>query len=475
MVDLRGWLKQVQEIGELKTVCKANPLLEIGTLTEINNYQRGPALLFKDIQGYSSSYQLISSALVTSSRLGITLGLNQTNSPKNLLSQLEGKPHQWSSNSSKYQPEIVKSGTVMENTVSGLDVDLLQFPAPLWNDQDGGRYLGTGDIVVTRDLESDISNIGTYRVMVHDKRKLGLYISPSHQGYRHLKMYQSKGIPCPIAVSFGHHPVFLVVGGSSLPYGHSEYNYAGAILERSLEVIECPITGLPVPAHSELIAEGFIAPNQMLPEGPFGEYTGYYATGKQLAPVIEVEAIYYRNNPIILGALACKPPHDFSFMSSVMKSLLVKEALVNAGIPEVCGVWFHEAAASNFFVVVSIKQLYGGHARQAGIIAAQCEVSATGNGRYVVVVDEDIDPTNLEEVLWALGTRSNPTEDISTLHQTFSNKLDPLAPADGKKWDSSRAIIDACRPFDRLEDFPSVARATEESKNKVREKWPEFK
>ncbi len=475
MADLREWLAKVQKIGELKTIHEADPELEIGTLTEINDGKKGPALLFEKIKGYPKGHRLLSSALITSSRMGIALGLAQTDSTEKLLNQLAGKPRQWGAASGEYQPKVVQSGPVMEHTLSGTDTDLLRFPAPLWNDQDGGRYLGTGDIVITRDAETGVSNVGTYRVMVHDAKRLGLYISPSHHGYRHLQMYHSRGRPCPVAISFGHHPVFLVVGGSALLYGQSEYKYAGAIMEAPIEVIEGPVTGLPFPAQSELVVEGFVPPGKRLPEGPFGEYTGYYATGRHEQPVVEVEAVYYRNNPIVLGALNCKPPHDYTFMSSVMKSVLVKEALTNAGVPEVRGVWFHEAAATNFFTVVSIKQLYCGHSIQAGTLAAQCQVAATGNGRYIVVVDEDIDPTNLEEVVWAVGTRSNPETDIDVLRRTYSNRLDPIAPRDGQGWTSSRAIIDACRPFDRMKEFPPVVRASDEVREKVLRKWPEFR
>jgi UbiD family decarboxylase len=473
--DLRAWLAAVEEIGELRTVEAADAELEIGALTEINDEQRGKALLFDRIQGYPAGHRLLASALITSSRMGLTLGVGPAATVRQLLGDLAGRAQQWETDAPKFSPRVVSSGPVMDHCLSGREIDLRQFPAPLWNEQDGGRYLGTGDVVITRDRDTGIVNLGTYRIMVHDEKRLGLYISPSHHGYRHLQQYHSEGKPCPVAISFGHHPVFLVVGGSALRYGQPEYDYAGAILQTPIEVIEGPVTGLPFPAHSELVIEGFVPPGQRLAEGPFGEYTGYYATGRQDQPVIEVEAVYYRDDPIVLGALNCKPPHDYTFLHCVMKSVLVKEGLDRIGVPAVRGVWFHEAAAANFLIAVSIKQLYAGHATQAGTAALQTQVAATGNGRYVVVVDEDIDPTNLEQVIWALGTRSNPSTDINVLLQTFSNKLDPISPAEGERWRSSRAVINACRPFDRIQQFPAVATASEEVRQKVLAKWPEFR
>jgi 4-hydroxy-3-polyprenylbenzoate decarboxylase len=368
----------------------------------------------------------------------------------------------------------VESGPVLENILSDDDVDLLQFPAPLWNDQDGGRYIGTGDVVATRDPETGIVNVGTYRVMLHDRHRLGLYISPSHHGTRHLQAYHAQGKPCPIAISFGHHPLLLMVGGSALPYGLCEYNYAGAIMGSPIQVIKGRVTGLPIPADSELAIEGFIYPGETLPEGPFGEYTGYYATGRQEQPVVQVKSVYYRNNPILLGAYNSTPPHDYTLMGAVLKSVMVKDALQRAGVPEVKGVWFHEAAAVNFLLVVAIRQLYPGHSTQAGMLAAQTQVAATGNGRYIIVVDDDVDPTNLEEVVWALCTRSNPETSIDVIRRTYSNKLDPIAPKDIKDWRASRAIIDACRPFARINEFPPVARARPDVRERVLEKWKEL-
>ena len=178
MADLREWLAKVEKIGQLKTIHEADPELEIGALTEINDEKRGPALLFEKIKGYPEGHRLLSSALITSSRLGIALGVEPAERIEKLLSQLEGKPQEWEAASQEFSTKVVEGGPVVENTVSGSQVDLFQFPAPLWNDQDGGRYLGTGDIVVTRDSQTDIVNVGTYRTMVHDAKRLGLYISP---------------------------------------------------------------------------------------------------------------------------------------------------------------------------------------------------------------------------------------------------------------------------------------------------------
>ena len=474
MTDLRDWLTQVDRIGELKIVRGADPETDIGPLTEINDRRRGSALLFDEIKGYEKGYRLLTSALINSRRLGIALGVEGATTAKELLTKLEERSSEWEAQATQYRPKEVESGPILENALVGDKVDMLKFPAPLWNELDGGRYLGTGDIVITQDPEDGTINVGTYRVMVQDRQKLGIYISPTHHGARHLKMYHSQGKPCPVAISFGHDPILLAVGGSALPYGVHEYDYAGSMRKSPIEVIRGPVTGLPIPATSEVAIEGFIPPGKYLPEGPFGEYTGYYASGRRDAPFIEISAVYHRNDPIVLGAHNCKTPHDYSFMACVLKSVIVKDALAKAGVPQVKGVWFHEASAVNFLLVVSIKQLYSGHPTQAGTVAAQSQVAATSNGRYIIVVDDDIDPTNLEEVVWALGTRSDPETSIDILRRTYRNRLDPMLPEGAKDLHGSRAVIDACRPFARLKEFPKVATARPEVQERVKQKWAEI-
>jgi len=468
--DLRDWLQQVNESDELLTLNGVDPELEIGAIAEINAQKRGPAIIFDEIKGYKKGFRVLISATISPERLSLTLGMKPF-SLRNLLTSLEGKHSEWLSKERSFSPKVVSDGPVLENSANQEEIDLLKFPAPLWNELDGGRYLGTGDIVILRDPETNLVNLGTYRIMVHDKQTLGIYISPSHHGALIMRKYHAQGKPCPVAVSFGHHPIMLVAGSSALPFGISEYNYAGAVLGRSIDVINGAVTGLPIPASSELAIEGFIPPNKTMPEGPFGEYTGYYTSGRQNQTIIEVSAVYHRDDPIILGAMNNKPPHDYTLLSSVMKSMMVKDQMIAAGIPEVRGVWFHEAAAVNFLIAVSIHQVYKGHSTQAGLIAAQTQVAATGNGRYVVVVDDDIDPMNLEELVWAIGTRSNPETGIDIIRRTFNNKLDPIAPRDSKEWSASRAVIDACRPFSQIKDFPVVVSARPEIKKLVAEKF----
>jgi 4-hydroxy-3-polyprenylbenzoate decarboxylase len=151
-----------------------------------------------------------------------------------------------------------------------------------------------------------------------------------------------------------------------------------------------------------------------------------------------------------------------------MKAGMIWDEVERAGLSGVRGVWVHEVGCARMFNVISIKQAYAGHAKQAALLAASCQ-SGSYLGRFVVVVDEDVDPTNLDEVVWAMCTRCDPAEDIDVIRRHWSGPLDPRLPR-GVTW-NSRALIDACRPFDMLGEFPPVVQASAELRSQVAAKF----
>jgi 4-hydroxy-3-polyprenylbenzoate decarboxylase len=157
-------------------------------------------------------------------------------------------------------------------------------------------------------------------------------------------------------------------------------------------------------------------------------------------------------------------------MRCFVRSALLWQQLEAAGIPDVRGVWCHEAGGSRLLNIISIKQRYTGHARQAGMVAAYCHTGAY-LGRYTIVVDEDIDPTDTNDVLWALSTRSDPEQDIEIVRRSWSGPLDPMIRKSDKKRHSSRAVIDACRPYEWIDEFPPVAESSPEVRRAMEAKW----
>ncbi|HUK41423.1 MAG TPA: UbiD family decarboxylase [Candidatus Acidoferrales bacterium] len=465
VLDLRDWLKDVKRLEQLEQLSGAHWDLEIGALTEIilERMPAPPAILFDAVPGYDPNRRVLANMLETLERTALTLNLPLDLKTIPLIDALRAKLRALE----PIKPNIVSSGPVMENVEQGDAVDLLKFPVPRWHAGDGGRYLGTAHLVVTRDPETGVENVGCYRVMLQDKDKVGLYISPGKHGKMHYEKAMRAGKPFPVAMVFGQHPLLFIASSQAVPFGVNEYDWTGGILGRPIDVIEGPLTGLHFPANSEIAIEGEIIPGETLPEGPFGEWPGYYASARRAEPFMRVKALYYRNDPIICGAAPFKPTIHGMYRSC-LRAATVWNGMEQAGVPDIKGVYL-PPPAQRFMIVVAIKQRYPGHAKQAALVASQCHAGAY-LGRYVVVVDEDIDITNLNEVVWAMCTRSDPVTSVDILRRAWSGPLDPIIPP-GQKGHNSRMIIEAVRPYEWRDRFPDVSQINDETRQKYSAKW----
>lgn len=463
--DLRDWLKDVKRLEQLESISGAHWDLEIGALTEIilERISTPPAVLFDKVPGFDPQRRVLANMLETLERTALTLNLPTDIKTIPLIDALRARLR----NLQPIKPKIVATGPVMENIERGDQVDLMKFPVPLWHEGDGGRYLGTGHLVVTRDPETGLENVGCYRVMLHDKDKVGLYISPGKHGKIHYEKAMRAGKPLPVAMVFGQHPLLFIAASQAVPFGVNEYDWTGGLLGQPVEVLELPLTKLHVPATAEIAIEGEIMPGETLPEGPFGEWPGYYASARRAEPFVRVQALYYRNDPIICGAAPFKPTIHGMYRSC-LRAAMVWNGMEQAGVPDIRGVYL-PPPAQRFMIVVSIKQRYPGHAKQAALVACQCQAGAY-LGRYVVVVDEDIDITDLNEVVWAMVTRSDPATSVDILRRTWSGPLDPIIQP-GQKGHNSRMIIEAVRPYEWRDQFPTISAISDQTREKFSRKW----
>ncbi len=469
--DVREWLDIVDSMGELKRINGADWKLEIGTLAELIYRERPgttPAILFDRIKDYPEGFRVVMGQFCSFGRLALSLGLPLDSTGLMLVDQFRKKL----SSLRPIPPKTVNSGPVFENRMAGDDIDLLRFPVPLIHELDGGRFIGTACIVITRDPEEDWINLGTYRAQVHDRNSMGLFTSAVSKHARvHMEKYFAQGKPCPVVLCAGQDPLLFLAAGSPIEFGYSEYDYCGGLRERPVEVVVGEVTGLPFPAHTEIAIEGFMHPGDTKPDGPFGEWMGYYGTKTDKTPVVRIERIYYRENPVLCCARPGRPPSDDSLFKAVVRSGQIWDHVEKAGLPNVKGVWCMEAGIGSLFNVISIKQAYPGHSRQALVLASQV-LGGAYNGRFVVVVDDDIDPTSTFDVLWAMATRCDPDKAIEIIRRCWSGALDVVIPQESKGH-SSRALIDACKPYERRSDFPPIAESSEELKAIVRKKWQE--
>jgi UbiD family decarboxylase len=463
--DLREFITEVDALGALRRINGADPCFEIGGITEVAaGLPECPALLFDDIRGHAPGFRVFTNATTNTQRAALALGIDPMLKPLDALKAWMGKRQ-----TLKVRAPVAATGAAfLDNSLSGSDVNLEKFPTPYWHRKDGGPYIGSGSLVIMRDADAGWINASIYRVQVHGRNKVTVQFD--HQG-RHgaiiAKKYWDQGKPCPLAVVNGEDPALFIAGFEYLPAGQSEYDFAGAIKEAPIEVYAGPTTGLPLPAFAELILEGQLLPPsaETLLEGPFGEFTGYYAADKRRCPVMLVTAIHHRDDPILLGSPPMKPPR-FHF-GLPFRAASIWSNLESAGVTDIVGVWQH---VSQLMTVVALKQRYAGHAKRAGMIAA----AHSYMGRLVVIVDEDVDPSDLNDVMWAVTTRCEPSEQIDIVRDAWSSALDPRIPPEDKQrgvTSHSKAIIEACRPFAWREKFPQISALTQEEAKAITQKW----
>ena len=460
--DLRSWIATMESAGQLQQVSGAEREREIGGIVDV--YQRkigNKALLFDDIPGYPSGYRILANILTSVPRINMTIGLPAETREVDLVAFWR----RYMRDMKSIPPRTVERGLVQENVQSGDAVDLHCIPTPRWHEQDGGHFIGTGCMVVMKDPDTGWINYGAYRVQVQGRNMASVHITKGKHGNQIMRKYHERGEPCPVAVVVGMHPALFMVSGLEIPHGTNEYDAAGGLLGEPVDIVAAPRTGLPIPANAEIAFEGLVHPNDLVTEGPFGEWAGYYVGGVLKEPAIRVETLMHRNDPILLGAIPGIPPDDDSFYRGTYRSGAVWNQLEAAGVPEVKGVWAHPSGGSRMWLTVSIKQQYGGHAKQAGLVASQCHAGAYAN-RFVVVVDDDIDPSDMNKVMWAMCTRFEPREGLEILRGCWSTVLDPMCYGEDDPR-NARVVIDACRPFKRRDTFPMVVRNSKELDQRI--------
>jgi UbiD family decarboxylase len=472
--DLRQWLSSVDQIGELVCVDQpVDPIEEMGAVTYLVAKQSpSPAVLFEKARGFESSplgARLLWNILGPSiRRIALTMEEPAETAALELIYRVKNKMQQ------RIPPEeiSVRDAPVYEHTLKGDDVDLTSLPFPKHWPLDGGRYAGTGDAVITRDPDSGYLNVGTYRMMIHGPRQCGLYLSPGKDARLHITRAWQRGESIPVAAAWGIDPLFMVVGSQTFPKNLSEYEFAGGIKGQPVPVVRGRTTDLLLPANAELVIEGEIRPQSIKAEGPFGEFTGYYGRPEAGAPLVDVTAVHFRSQPILTNALmADYPSCEQSGFFAVARSARIWADLDRLGIPGIKGVYSHPAAAGGFgMTVLSLEQRYAGHAAQALALAAQVPGGAYYT-KWIIAVDEDIDPTDIDQVIWAMGSRCNPIEDIDILRNTWSTWLDPTQNPPEERPYGSKALINACKEHRYLPVFSKRTALRREMYDQVARRW----
>ena len=475
--DLREWLARVEAIGEIahikQPVDRDEEMSAISYL--VGKQKPSPAVLFDNIKGFENSpYQarsLWNPYGPSVRRIAISLEEHADTPTVELIRRTKEKMKK------RLPPREIprEEASVYQNTITGDDIDLDQLPIPRHWPLDGGRYAGTADAVITRDPDTGYLNVGTYRMMLQGKRQTGLYLSPGKDARLHITRSWQQGKSVHVAAAWGIDPLLMLVGSQSFPKNVSEYEYAGGIKGEPVPVVKAMHSDLLIPAHAELVVEGVIHPNSMKHEGPFGEFTGYYGKPEALCPLVDITAVHYRTRPILTNALmADYPSCEQSGFFSILRGAKIWDDLDKLGIPGIAGVYSHPAAAGGFgMTVISLEQRYAGHAAQVLALAAQVPGGAYYT-KWIIAVDEDVDPTDMDQVIWAMGSRCNPVNDIDILRDTWSTPLDPSQNPPEIRPYGSKALINACKQPRYLPTFSKRTTLRKDVYDRVAARWSEL-
>lgn len=376
--------------------------------------------------------------------------------------------------SSPIDPDVVADGPVKEVRLCGAEeldrsggVDA--FPHPISTPGfDNAPYL-TSAYWVTKDPETDIYNVGVYRGQIKGPRRVGLQMdTPSQHIAIHLRKAKALGQRLEVAVVIGAVPAMGLASVQKLPYGVSEFGVAGGLMGEPVQLVPCETVGLEVPATAEVVIEGSIEPKELEPEGPFGEASGFMGP-RTLSPALEVSAITHRERPIVQAFISEFPPSESTLMRKIGFENVYRRFLrQSCNIHTVNDVAFYEMATCNQMFVIQLDQPSVGQAWQALYAASGYEPSM---GKFIVAVDEDVDPADPEMLIWALAFRVQPRRDVRILDNKLP-RLDPSADDVSQEPGAigSALLIDATRP----RPYPPTSLPTEPHMRRAAELWAEL-
>jgi vanillate/4-hydroxybenzoate decarboxylase subunit C len=320
------------------------------------------------------------------------------------------------------------------------------------NRGDGGYYIDKA-CTIARDPDDwdndDVENVGIYRIQVKGPNRLGIQTVPEHDIALQLAHAEERGEDLPVAIAIGNEPIITLMGATPMLYNQLEYKMAAVMQGKPYRVVKTA-KGLDVPWGSEYVLEGRMLAGQREMEGPFGEFPGYYSGGHRY-PVIEVDRVSHRKNPIFESVYVGRPWTELDFLQAMTTSTPVFVQLKNM-FPEVVAV--NALYTHGLVLIVSTKTRYGGFAKSVGM-GVLTTPHGLGYAKIIIVVDDDVDPFNLNQVMWAMSVRANPAGDVMILPNLSENLLDPACQPSGM---SHKMIIDATTPIppDRRGDYGEV-------------------
>jgi 4-hydroxy-3-polyprenylbenzoate decarboxylase len=423
--------------------------MEVGAISRRVFEQTGPALFFEKIKDYPAGYTILNGPVATWRRVAIALDLPPETPVRQIYAAYEERREK------RIKPVAVQSAPCQERAMIGPDADIYNLPAPMVHDGDGGRYIGTWDIIITSDPETGWTNWGMYRFMTHTKDMLtGWPQATSQLAVMMKRRYLPQNKAMPIAIVIGCDPLCHMVATDPYKLGENEVEYAGGLRGAPVDLIRCKTNDLMVPAHAEVVIEGEVLPDRNAHEGPFGEYPGYRSGTMAEGVLVQITAITHRKNPIITLTTLGIPPDDSSIAASLTAAAAMKRGLKRRDIP-VTDVYVPPEGATHL-VVVGVEQ--GGAKVTRRVLdyftARRVMVSK------VIVVNKDVDVFDMNQVIHTFSTRCHPGRGIAVEHyEGRANALTPCFSADERRRLKGASVaFDATWPDDwEEESIPTKA------------------
>jgi 4-hydroxy-3-polyprenylbenzoate decarboxylase len=481
--DLREFIDQLEKDGDLKRISqKIDPNLEITEISDRTLRQKGPALLFE--KAGDSTIPLLSNLFGTEQRVAKAMGESQVTALRDvgkLLAFLkEPEPPKGFIDAVKslpiyrkildMSPKVVRNPPCQQIKMTGSDVDLSMLPIQTCWPGDAGPLITWG-LVITKGPTKQRQNMGIYRQQVIAKNRVIMrWLSHRGGALDYKEWVEQKGNePFPISVTLGCDPATILAAVTPVPDTLSEYAFAGLLRGSKTEVAKSLSSDLQVPARAEIILEGFIYPDDRADEGPFGDHTGYYNEIDSF-PVFTIETMTMRKDPIYHSTYTGRPPDEPAILGLALNEVFIP--ILQKQYPEITDFFLPSEGCSYRVAIVSMKKQYPGHAKRVmmGVWSFLRQFMYT---KFVIVVDDDIDPRQWEDVIWAISTRVDPARDITIVENTPIDYLDFASPVSGL---GSKMGLDATNklPGETTREWGTPITMDQAVKDKIDSIWSEL-
>lgn len=439
--DLRDFIDHLEQRGELKRISvEVDPILEMTEIADRVLRAGGPALLFENPKG--SDIPVLVNLFGTAHRVALSMGKGSVQSLREvgqLLAYLKepeppkGMKDYWQKIPLFKQvlnmaPKVVKSAVCQQCVLEGDDIDLSQYPIQHCWPEDVAPLITWG-LVVTKGPHKPRQNMGVYRQQVIGKNRVIMRWLSQRGGALDFKEWQEEhpGKPFPVSVVLGCDPATILAAVVPIPDSLSEYAFAGLLRGSKTELVKCIGNDLQVPARAEIVLEGYIYPDDVSDEGPYGDHTGYYNEVEQF-PVFTVENITQRKDPIYHSTYTGRPPDEPAILGEALNEVFVP--ILQKQFPEIVDFYLPPEGCSYRMAVVSINKQYSGHAKRV-MMAIWSFLRQFMYTKFIIVVDDDINIRDWNDVIWAITTRMDPTRDTTLIDNTPIDYLDFASPVSG--------------------------------------------